>query len=70
MKEKLSWFIFGLGPNVGYARTKKDVLAIVSRVVEAKGMAKCPVTHGWWDSFRRRHPHLTNNWLQCEVCPG
>ena len=45
--------------KVGYARTKKDVLAIVDRVVEAKGLEKSPVSHGWWDSFRKHHPHLT-----------
>ena len=45
--------------KVGYARTKKDVLAIVDRIVEAKGLKNSRVTHGWWDSFRKRHPHLT-----------
>ena len=45
--------------NVGYARTKKDVLAIVGRVAEAKGIAKGVVSNGWWESFRKRHPHLT-----------
>ena len=55
---ELVHFLVG-SANVGYAKTKKDVLAIVSRVVEAKGVAKSPVSHGWWESFRKRHPHLT-----------
>lgn len=31
----------------------------VSRVAESKGLTNCPVSHGWWESFRKRHPHLT-----------
>ena len=57
MKKKLH-FLVG-SANVGYAKTKKDVLAIVSRVVEAKGVARSPVSYRWWESFRKWHPHLT-----------
>ena len=53
-----------------YARTKKDILAIVDRIVEAKGLKRCPVSHGWWDSFRKRHPHLTlRNSPMPATCP-
>ena len=55
---ELVHFLIG-SAKVGYARTKKDILAIVDRIVEAKGLKRCPVSHGWWDSFRKRHPHLT-----------
>ena len=51
------YFLAGL-TNIGYAKTKKDVLAIVSQVAESKGLTNCPVSHGWWESFRKRHPHL------------
>ena len=54
---ELVYFLVG-SANVGYAKTKKDVLAIVSRVAESKGLTNCPVSHGWWESFRKRHPHL------------
>ena len=44
---------------MGYARTKMDVMAIVNQIIEHKGIKKGPVSNGWWESFRRRHPHLT-----------
>ena len=28
-------------------------------MVEQKGNHDIKVTHGWWDSFRRRHPEIT-----------
>ena len=55
---ELVHFLVG-SASVGYAKTKKDVLAIVSRIIEAKGGAKSTVSHGWWESFRKRHPNLT-----------
>ena len=42
---ELVYFLVG-SANVGYAKTKKDVLAIVSRVAESKGLTNCPVSHG------------------------
>ena len=39
--------------------TKKDVLAIINRIIEAKGGAKSTVSLGWWESFRKRNPNLT-----------
>ena len=44
--------------SLGYARTKKEVLAIVEELVSAKGK-EVHVSNGWWESFRRRHPILT-----------
>ena len=55
---ELVYFLVG-SANVGYAKTKKDDLAIVSRVTESKGLTNCPVSHRWWESFCKRHPHLT-----------
>ena len=41
--------------KIGAAKSKADVLAIVQRVVDKKGL-KVKVTNGWWESFKRRHP--------------
>lgn len=40
--------------EIGYAKRKADILAIVQE--------KCPshpVSSGWWESFRHRHPEIT-----------
>ena len=42
---------------IGYARSKSEILALVQRVLDSRGKGQT-VTHGWWDSFRRRHPEL------------
>ena len=42
---------------VGYAKTRKQVLALVQRINESKGIYQ--ITHGWWASFCQRHPNLT-----------
>ena len=40
----------------GCAKSVKDVRAIVGAIVAKKqGVV---VSHGWWDRFRQRHPHL------------
>ena len=44
--------------EIGYAKSRKQVLAIVKRVLLKKGKA-VPVTNGWWESFCGRHPNLT-----------
>lgn len=43
--------------QIGYARSKLEVIALVQRILDSKGM-KVTVTHGWWDSFRKRHPEF------------
>lgn len=43
--------------SVGYPRTRKDVVAIVQRVCNSKGL-DIQVTHGWWESYYKRHPDL------------
>ena len=43
--------------QIGYARSKLEVLALVQRILDSKGM-KVTISHGWWDSFRKRHPEF------------
>ena len=43
---------------IGHARTRKEVLAIVNRILSSRGKKK-EVTPGWWASFVARHPKLT-----------
>ena len=46
--------------EVGYAKSVKEVCAIVGGIVSKKrGLEHFSVTHGWWDRFRSRHPNLT-----------
>ena len=44
--------------RIGYARSKKQVLAIVQGVVAKKGL-NVVVSIGWWGSFQRRHSDVT-----------
>lgn len=44
---------------VGYAKSKREVVALVQHVVVAKGIEKAIVTDGWWTSFKKRHRHMT-----------
>ena len=41
--------------SLGYAKTKKEVMAIVEEIVAGKGK-EVHVSNGWWESFRKRHP--------------
>ena len=43
---------------VGHARTRKEVLAIVNRILSSRGKNK-DVSPGWWAAFVARHPMLT-----------
>ncbi len=44
--------------SIGYAKSRKEVLALVQRILDSRGMERT-VTNGWWESFCRRHPTLT-----------
>jgi hypothetical protein len=44
---------------IGFAKSRQDILAIVQRILQTKGVTSAPVTHGWWYSFKKRHPHIT-----------
>ena len=44
--------------EIGYAKSRKQVLPMVKRLLQTKGR-DVPVTSGWWKSFCGRHPNLT-----------
>ena len=44
--------------EIGYATSRKQILALVRRLLQKKGK-NAPVTSGWWESFCDRHPNLT-----------
>ena len=57
-KEELVKWLEGCA-EVGCAKSVREVRAIVGAIVGKKHNAECPVvSHGWWDRFRARHPHL------------
>ena len=56
-EEELEEFLAGCA-SVGFTRTRHQTLELVQEVVNRKGYT-VHVSHGWWDSFRRRHPNLT-----------
>ena len=41
--------------SIGYPKSRKSVLNLVQRLCDAKGL-RVTVTHGWWESFCKRHP--------------
>ena len=43
--------------SIGFARSKKQVIALVNEIVQKKGKARA-VSSGWWELFRKRHPDL------------
>ena len=51
-EDEMVRFILGCA-SVGYAKTRKEILGLVQTQVDK------PITHGWWDSFCKRHPNLT-----------
>ena len=44
--------------DIGYGRTRKEVLDIVSRMLACRGVDR-GVTNGWWNKFLCRHPILS-----------
>ena len=42
---------------IGYGRTRKEVIAIVERVLSSRGVYKT-VSSGWWESFVKRNPQI------------
>ena len=56
-EERLAAFLIGCG-TVGYAKSRKEVLAIVQQILFSRGSDQ-QVTKGWWDSFKSRQPQLT-----------
>lgn len=45
--------------KIGFAKSRKEVLAIVQAIVAKKRGRDIIVTTGWWNSFKKRHPQLT-----------
>ena len=46
--------------EVGCAKSTRRIRAVVGAIVAKKLGVECAVvSHGWWDRFRQRHPHLT-----------
>ena len=56
-EEDLATFIENCA-SVGYAKTRKQILALVERIMSAQGI-QVHVSDGWWVSFLKRHPLLT-----------
>ena len=44
--------------KVGYAKTRKQIIAIVELVLKEKRGPDTSITPGWWYSFKGRHPEL------------
>lgn len=50
-------FVVG-SASIGYPKTVKEIIALVQRILSARGVDRS-VTYGWWESFRKRHPSLS-----------
>lgn len=44
--------------EIGFPRTRKQVLGLVQQIVHSKGLNKS-VSNGWWEKFNQRQPHIT-----------
>ena len=56
-EDELEEFLVGCA-SVGFARSCQQVLELVLEVVTHK-RRDVRVSHGWWESYRRRHPNLS-----------
>ena len=56
-EEELTSFLLELA-KIGYALTRKEVIAIVQRVVDSKNISAI-VSNGWWERYVNRHPQIT-----------
>ena len=45
--------------SIGYAKSKKEMLAIVDVIIAKKQGKEMVVSKGYWESFRHRHLQLT-----------
>ena len=46
--------------RIGYAKSKKQLLALVDAILMRKWETEeVHITKGWWESFKKRHPQLT-----------
>ena len=56
-ESRLADFLVGCA-TIGYAKSRKEVLAIVQQIFDSRN-AGVVVTKGWWASYQKRHPKLT-----------
>ena len=56
-EDELVAFILGCA-SMGYSKTIKEILVVVQKTLESRGVHKV-VSYGWWELFRKRHPNLT-----------
>ena len=56
-EEELVQFLIDCS-SIGYPRGRLEVIAMVQCVCHERGIERV-VTHGWWESFCRRHPDVT-----------
>ncbi|XP_019863760.1 PREDICTED: uncharacterized protein LOC109592876 [Amphimedon queenslandica] len=57
-EKELVYFVSGCA-EVGYSCSRTDVILLVQEVLYRKGIRDTVVSHGWWESFKRRHPEIT-----------
>ena len=43
---------------IGYPKSRKDLMELVQRILEGKGIEH-QVSNGWWNAFCKRNPNLT-----------
>uniref|UniRef100_A0A1X7USJ4 HTH CENPB-type domain-containing protein n=1 Tax=Amphimedon queenslandica TaxID=400682 RepID=A0A1X7USJ4_AMPQE len=53
---------------LGYPRSRKDVLPMVQTILVQTGH-NGPISHGWWDSFKRKQPDLSLRKEESPSCP-
>ena len=56
-EEELCNFLIGCS-EIGYPRTRAQVLAIVQQYIDKKSINKT-VSNGWWQKFRARHSNIS-----------
>ena len=59
-EEELVSFILGCA-EMGYAKTKKEALALGERILAEKGGRSITVSNGWWESFKQALNSYTSN---------
>ena len=58
-EDRLVEFLVGCA-SVGYAKSRRDVLAIAQQIFNARNPGcEVELTKGWWDRFRKRHPEIS-----------
>jgi len=56
-EEELASFLIETA-KIGYPHTKRQVLAVVQEMVDAKKISTT-ISNGWWERFSKRHPKIT-----------